>query len=172
MKSNPFSARFFRVQFAIMNESFPRYHKLCSSHCVVSFEIKYKCYKRTAYKRTIRNYNAANYEEINNDLSSLDWEPVFTEPNINDVYLKFLDNIENCVNCHIPTKTVIIRPNDKPFINNGIRLKIRQRNRVHRKAKSTNNPQHWATFRRIRNEVITLIRASKKSYKSKLVLNL
>jgi hypothetical protein len=37
------------------------------------------------------------------------------------------------------TKTVIIRPNDKPFMNSSIRKAIRKRNRIHYRAKSTNS---------------------------------
>jgi hypothetical protein len=33
---------------------------------------------------------------------------------------------------------------------------IRQKNRIHRKAKHFNNPMHWNKFRKIRNEVTSL----------------
>jgi hypothetical protein len=46
-------------------------------------------------------------------------------------------------------------------MNNKIRNKIRQRNRIHYKAKTTNNPDHWKKFREIRNEVIDLVRKAK-----------
>jgi hypothetical protein len=48
-----------------------------------------------------------------------------------------------------------------------IRNKIRQRNRIHYKAKTTNNPDHWKQFREIRNEVIDLVRKTKDEYKNK-----
>jgi hypothetical protein len=47
---------------------------------------------------------------------------------------------------YIPTKTITVRPNDKPFMNNKIRNKIRQRNRIHYKAKTTNNPDHYTNL--------------------------
>jgi hypothetical protein len=46
----------------------------------------------------------------------------------------------------IPTKTITVRPNDKLFMNNKIRNKIRQRNRIHYKVKTTNNPDDWKIF--------------------------
>jgi hypothetical protein len=42
-------------------------------------------------------------------------------------------------------------------VNNKIRNKIRQRNIIHYKAKTTNNPDHWKKFREIRNEAIALV---------------
>jgi hypothetical protein len=59
---------------------------------------------------------------------------------------------------HIPTKTVIIRPDDTPFMNSSIRKAIRKRNRIHYRAKSTNNPDHWSQYRHLRNDVIRLVR--------------
>jgi hypothetical protein len=57
---------------------------------------------------------------------------------------------------HIPTKTVIIRPDDKPFMNSSIRKAIPKRNRIHYRAKSTNNPDHWSQYRHLRNDVTDL----------------
>lgn len=98
---------------------------ISSSHCEVSFEIKYMNFKTLSYKRTIRNSNASKYEALNNDSSSFDWKNgVFNESSISDVYSKFLNSIEICINRHVLTKAVTIRPNDKPFMNNEIRFKI------------------------------------------------
>ncbi|VDI09353.1 Hypothetical predicted protein [Mytilus galloprovincialis] len=65
-----------------------------------------------------------------------------------------------------------VRPNDKPFMNNLIRNKIRHRNRIHHKAKTSNNPDHWKKFREIRNEIISLVRKAKDDYKCKLTSQL
>ena len=69
-------------------------------------------------------------------------------------------------------RTIRVRPNDKPFMNNKIRNKIRQRNRIHYKAETTNNPDHWKNFREIRNEVIDLVIKAKDEYKNKLTSEL
>ena len=84
----------------------------------------------------------------------------------------FLNVLEDTVNKFIPTKTITVRPNDKPFMNNKVRNKIRQRNRMHYKAETTNNPDHWKNFREIRNEVIDLVRKGKDEYKHKLTSEL
>ena len=57
-------------------------------------------------------------------------------------------------------------------MNNKIRNKIRQRNRIHYKVKTTNNPDHWKNFREIRNEVIELVIKAKDEYKNKLTSEL
>ena len=88
------------------------------------------------------------------------------------MHSNFLKIFDDTVNKCIPIKTITVRPNDKPFMNNKIRNKIRQRNIIHYKAKTTNNPDHWKKFREIRNEVIDLVRKAKDEYKNKLTSEL
>jgi translation initiation factor IF-1 len=54
--------------------------------------------------------------------------------------------LDDAVKKYLPTKTITVRPNDKPFMNNTIRNKIRQRNRIHYKAK-TNLPLKGVLFK-------------------------
>lgn len=45
---------------------------------------------------------------------------------------------------------------------------MRQRNRVHYKAKLKNHDYHWDKYRHLRNEVISMVRKSKQAYKEKI----
>ncbi|XP_062581833.1 uncharacterized protein LOC134243596, partial [Saccostrea cucullata] len=146
---------------------------ICSSHSPVSIEISFQTYKQHAFKRTIRNYDNANYQGLNNDLQNVNWdEKVFTSNNMNDVYENFTCTYLTLVDKHIPKKQITIRPSDKPYITTEIRRKMRQRKRIHKKAMHTKNPLHWQKFRQVRNEVIDLVRKSRKEYKIKLVSQL
>ena len=66
-----------------------------------------------------------------------------------EVYSNFLDTLENIISKHISPKIVTIRPRDKAFMNNK-----KKRNKIHYKAKHTNNPNHWQQYRNLRNVVI------------------
>ncbi|VDI01051.1 Hypothetical predicted protein [Mytilus galloprovincialis] len=141
----------------------------CSTHAPVCAEVNFKVNKEYTYKRTIRKYENANYKDFVSDLNNIDWNEHFHScDNINDMYSQFLNIYSTNVNKYIPTKVVTIRPADKPFMNSTIRRKMRQRNRIHYKAKNTNNCIHWQKFRELRNEVIDLVRQSKEQYKQKL----
>ena len=48
---------------------------------------------------------------------------------------------------------------------NAIRRKMRQRNRIHCKAKSSENPIHWQNIWELRNEVTDMVRKSKEQYR-------
>ena len=68
----------------------------------------------------------------------------------------------------IPNKTVIIHPNDHPWITCHIKSLIRKRKRLYKKYKKTNNFHHWVKFKATRNKVVNLVRLSKKKYFDKL----
>ena len=94
-------------------------------------------------------------------------EEVFNTNDIDDVYSAFMQITNECINRHIPTKVVTIRPKDKVFMTNTIRRLMRKRNRTHRKAVRTNNPLHWSNYRSLRNQVIDEIRRSRENYNKK-----
>ena len=72
--------------------------------------------------------------------------------------------IKDGTNRTIPHKMVTIKLHEPPWITNLIKRKIRQRKRLYRKAKNSNSSNHWSRFKRVRNEVIDLIRKSKQKY--------
>ena len=78
---------------------------------------------------------------------------------------KFTDTLIKAAEKTVPNKTVTIRPDDYPWINGKIRKHIRNRKRLFRKAKkSNNNIRLWQKFKTVRNKVIYEIRQSKKLF--------
>ena len=69
----------------------------------------------------------------------------------------------SAMNTYIPKKIMRVRPRDKPWRNSEIKCKIRKRNRVHKKAKFRNLASDWESFRKIRNEIIDIIREAKNN---------
>ena len=72
----------------------------------------------------------------------------------------------------IPNKFITTRPSDPPWFNGLVRKLMRRRKRAHKKAKRLDTAESWKTFRKLRNEVIAAIKASKNYLKNKLVYNL
>jgi hypothetical protein len=80
------------------------------------------------------------------------WSILFENTTVNQNYSNFLSILKEACDKHIPTQTVLIRPDDKPFMNSLIRKAIRKRNHIHYRAKSTNNPDHWSQYSDIYNK--------------------
>ena len=72
----------------------------------------------------------------------------------------------------IPNTDVTIKPQEPNWMNSDIKRKIRQRKRQYRKAKRSNNPHVWKKFRKLRNEIVSLIRQEKQSIYERLSLKL
>ena len=65
---------------------------------------------------------------------------------------------------HIPNRKVSVRLGDKLWYSNELRLLKRRKNRIHKKAKFNNSPNHWHQFRIARNEYCQKLKAAEKHY--------
>lgn len=141
----------------------------CSDHCPSVIEFNFRSLREKSYTKTIWDFKNADYQSIRNQLDLFDWNNKISDINNTNIINEIInEKITTCMINSIPQKTIRVRPKDKPWMNNRVRLGIRQRNRIHKKAKSSNNPEHWRKYREKRNEVITLTREAKNNYLSKL----
>ena len=65
-----------------------------------------------------------------------------THLSVEDRAQHITENITSATENSIPHKLVTIRPKDQPWMHNEIRKLMRSRNRQHKLAKRTNNPNH------------------------------
>ena len=75
----------------------------------------------------------------------------------------FMDSAQECM----PVKTVCVRTDDAPWMTNEIRLLIKQRVKMHKKAitnTGSNLRADWDNFRTFRNNVISKVRKRKLDY--------
>ena len=132
-------------------------------HCPVFGILKYVKPKTKAFIRHIYSYDKGNFNLLREKASSVDWNSL-QDDNI-DVYAS---NIESKIislsrEC-IPNKNIKVRPYEPPWLTTFLKRKIRQRKRAYKKARRTHLENHWLKFKTLRNEVIDLIRNSKKQY--------
>ena len=132
-------------------------------HCPVFGIFKYVKPKAKVFTRHIYSYDKGNFNLLREKASSFDWNSLQND-NI-DVYAS---NIETKIislsrEC-IPNKNIKVRPYEPPWLTTFLKRKIRQRKRAYKKAKRTRLENHWSKFKNLRNEVVDLIRTSKKQY--------
>ena len=72
----------------------------------------------------------------------------------------FIDSAQECM----PAKTVRVRTGDAAWMTNEIPLLIKQRAKMHKKAKRSNLKADWDNFRTFRNNVISKVRKRKLDY--------
>ena len=94
----------------------------------------------------IKKYDQTDYNSIIHEIEGKNWSILFENKTVNENYSNFLSILNEACDKHIPTKTVVIRPDDKPFINSSIRKAIRKRNRIHYRAKIYQQPRSLVTI--------------------------
>ena len=132
-------------------------------HCPVFGILKYVKPKTKTFTRRIYSYNKGNFNLLREKATSVDWNSL-QDDNI-DVYASNIESkITSLARECIPNKNIKVRPYEPPWLTTSLKRKIRQRKRAYRKAKRTRIDNHWLKFKTLRNEVIDLIRTSKKQY--------
>lgn len=88
-------------------------------HCIendIVEHIPLTLFIKKSFQKCNKNQYPAKYQGLNADLSLLNWvEEVFNSENRNDIYNNFTQKYPKLTEKHVPTKTVIVRPSDKPY---------------------------------------------------------
>ena len=145
--------------------------EICSDHRVPCIYINCSKPRPKQFKRTIYNYNKLEHDKFNTLLRNTDWDQVLLSDNLNDSALNFTTTLLNIAKQCMPVKTIIVRSNDAPWINNEIKLLIAEKYKVHKTAKQSNKTEDWANFRQIRNTLTSKIRQRKIDYINELDSN-
>ena len=96
---------------------------ICSDHCIIHFSFNFQIFKQHSYHKKIFNYDNADYDKMNRSILNVDWDTHINTYNINDFNTLLCDTINNLIDECVPSKQITIRPNDKKWMNNKIRLK-------------------------------------------------
>lgn len=141
-------------------------------HCPIILTLKFRKPAISSFKRHIWLYDQGNYDLYRDKLNQINWELSFFSNDINIITEDITEKIISAATECIPNKTVTIRPNEPEWLNAYIKRHIRQRKRLFKTAKRSNDIHAWTRFKTKRNMVTTLLRQSKKRYFDKLASDL
>ena len=136
-------------------------------HCPIFGIFNFAKPKFKSYLRHVWIYSQGDYNLLRAKASSFDWTSI-QNTDINQHAKNISDTILSLSKSCIPNKFVRIRPSEPPWMTTRIKQQIRKRKRAFRRAKQTKTVVQWAKFKRIRNNVVSLIRESKRNIKEKL----
>ena len=111
--------------------------------------------RNTSYTRLVWLYKRADFTLLRNKIIEFDWNCLLlgSLDEATDLFTStFLKLVKQC----IPSKTVTIRGDDKPWYDSEIRSFTRKRDKQKRKAIKTGNPNDWGTYKKLRNKVNNL----------------
>ena len=94
-----------------------------------------------SYKREVWSYGQADYQGLNDDISNFNWIELFENTDsVNESSDLFTKHYLALSEKYIPRRIITVRTTDKPWFNSEIRKEIRKRERLRKKARSTNSP--------------------------------
>ena len=125
--------------------------------------------KNTTIKRKIWLYNQGNYDLYRQKLSEVNWDDLLNEnDSVNIIADKTTDKMLEIGSLTIPNRIITVRQNELPWIINDIRRLMRKRDRIRRKLKSNNTAYNISKYKKIRNQVVNLLRNAKRKYHNDL----
>jgi hypothetical protein len=126
-----------------------------------------------SYKRIIWLYNKADFNSLNHMIGSHDWSFLECKTlTLDEACLQFTKVFNDFVKKCIPNKTVLIKPNDKPWFDGTIKRYIRIRNRLKKIAIKSNKTNDWGKYKTMRNQLNNSKKHAKEHFFSNLEVNL
>ena len=135
-----------------------------SDHCCVFMDIKCNNPKNNLHKRTIYCYDKLDCQKFKDTLLDIDWNGIITQESIDAAANLFTETLFNSANDCMPSKTVIFKDNDAPWMTEEIRKLIEKKERIHTFAKRLNSLWCWNLFKFLRNRLTSLIRKRKEDH--------
>ena len=126
-----------------------------SDHKATYITLPFQYDTEGAFSRLIYLYKKANFTLLKQKLSNFDWT-CLRQGTLDEACSKFNDIFLDFVNSSVPSKNVLIRPDDKPWYDSEIRRLSRKRDRQKRKFKKSSNLNILARYKFYRNKVNNL----------------
>ena len=147
-----------------------------SDHELVYCVRKINWKKAPAEIKTFRNYANYSPSAFCMDLKSVDWSftsnPVGLSSCVDDLWNLFKTTFVTVADRHAPVIQRRVRGMDNcPWLNNKIKLDMRQRDYLLKRARKTNHSEDWANYRLHRNRVTKSLKKAKSSYNRQLIDN-
>ena len=110
-------------------------HPLTSTcdHNMIEFQINTRYSNHNhIFQSPKRNFYLANYEVINAHLSTIDWDSLLVDDEIDQMYERFLDAIHNSIMLYVP----LCKPRHKTLLPKEIRSLLKQKHVLYKKSKT------------------------------------
>ena len=137
-----------------------------NDHCTIGMRLLFRRRKVHPYVRTMWDFANADFDAYRNAICHTDWDECFAEDDVDAVTEKWTENVMSIAKANIPHKDVTVRPSDKPWYSNELRLLCRRKDRIHKKAKQLQTQEAWTQFRAVRNEYFNQVSEAKQEYEN------
>ena len=150
-----------------------------SNHDVVLLDTAYRPHRARLQRRKLYLWRKADTQGIKQHLQSFstsfiknsehDLSPTDQQPNSFEfMWSKFKDAVTSAVDKYVPTKMSSTR-RTHPWVDTKLRRLMRQKQRVHWRAKKTGKEKHWKRYKDLQRSAQKASRQTEKTYLQKVV---
>ena len=117
--------------------------------------------------RYTRDYSTLVQEDILLDVQAIQWETMFNENNINQIFDSFYSVINTTIDKHSPFKKININEakfQSNPWISQGIRQSIKTKNKLLKRYIRNKSQVNHSRYKIYRNKLKHILNFSKRLY--------
>ena len=118
---------------------------------------------RIIKKRSYKNFDPVLFIQR---ISKISWWPVYSSENVDEAVEIVTKNINNILDEMAPVKVIQVRNNYSPWISNETKKKMEERDLAQKIAEQTKSADDWNNYKRLRNNVNSVLRGEKKRWQS------
>ena len=142
-----------------------------SDHKATYIRIPFNYQCQFSFKRLVWIYKNANIVQLKEMISNHDWS-ILLEGSLKEACINFTNFFLEFVQICIPSKTVTVRPNDKPWFDSEIRHYSRIRDRLKKESIKTASSNDLTNYKHTRNKVNNLKKHAKENFYNNLEISL
>lgn len=113
---------------------------------------------------TYRCFDNFNLNLFLDDLQSLPWWYIINEVNVDTKISIFNNMILSIFDRHAPIKEIRVTKPKAPWMTQGIKISMRQRDLALSQFKRTRSDNDWIRYKQLRNNTLSMVRRGKKAY--------
>ena len=118
---------------------------------------------------TCRDYSKYNHTVLARDIENYDWNPVYTETNVN-IALDYMEQgLTTIIDRYAPKITKRVKGRKCPWLTYEIKTLMNTRDKVLRKARKTNKECDWSSYKRVKNLCNNKVKQAKQKYQKDLL---
>ena len=140
-----------------------------SGHEIIRADFKIQYTRDKCYTREIWDYSKGDFDGLITELGSVPWRlgyDLFED--IDDIASYWQSSFMELCKIKIPNRTIKIRPRDKPWITNEVKISIRKRNRLYKRFKRTRTIEHQAIWKQAARETNFYMHQAKLAHTDKI----
>ena len=118
---------------------------------------------------TCRDYSKYNHTVLARDIENYNWNPVYTETNVNIALDYMLQGLTSIIDRHAPKITKRVKGRKCPWLTYKIKTLMNTRDKVLRKAQKTNKECDWSSYKRLKNLCNNKVKQAKQKYQKDLL---